>query len=97
MRTDDVDLRLLAGDRLYALGLAALVEIGDVAAVRELADVISLTALARAAGDEQLAGAIWEAGAHAVGHGGSDAHARAKELARAGAPGAADALLLARP
>ena len=33
--------RLLAGDRMYALGLARLAAIGDLVAIAELADVIS--------------------------------------------------------
>src|SRR4051812_47484349 len=36
------DLALLAGDRLYALGLARLAALEDLAAVAELADVIAL-------------------------------------------------------
>ena len=71
----EADLGLLAGDRLYALGLARLVELGDTAAVAELADTITLSALAQAAGEPALAEAVWEAGAHAVGWGSSDAHA----------------------
>ena len=69
VRPDDPDLALLAGDRLYALGLARLAELGDLAAVAELADVISLAAQAHAEGDPDRAGAIWQAGAAAVGHG----------------------------
>lgn len=88
----EADLGLLAGDRLYALGLARLVELGDLAAVGELADVITLTSLAHGDGDEELAGAIWEAGARAVGWGPSEEHARAKALARAGSPEALSAM-----
>ena len=51
VRPDDPDLALLAGDRLYALGLARLAELGDLDAVAELADVISLAAQAHAEGD----------------------------------------------
>jgi hypothetical protein len=65
----DRDLALLAGDRLYALGLAWLAELGDVDAVRELADVIGLCAQAQAAGDDALAEPIWVAGACAIGWG----------------------------
>lgn len=90
--TADADLALLAGDRLYALGLAWLADLGDVAAVRELADVIGLRALAAAAGDEDLADAAWEAGATAIGHGGSPALEAAKSAARTGDRGAAAAL-----
>jgi hypothetical protein len=80
------DLGLLAGDRLYALGLARLVAVGDVVAVGELADVITLTALAHGSGSPELAQAIWDAGARAVGWGPCEEHARAKALARAGSP-----------
>ena len=42
----DPDLALLGGDRLYAIGLHRLAALGDVEAVAELADVISLVAQA---------------------------------------------------
>jgi len=92
VRTDDRDLALLAGDRLYALGLERLAQLGDLEAVAELADVIALCAQAHAHGDQALADAVWEAGAVAVGWGPSPAHATAKLSARALAPGAAGAL-----
>jgi hypothetical protein len=88
----EADLGLLAGDRLYALGLARLVALGDTEAVAELADTITLSALAQAAGEPALAQAVWEAGAHAVGWGSSDAHAHAKRLAFARAPEAIEAM-----
>jgi hypothetical protein len=88
----DPDLALLAGDRLYALGLARLAAIGDLNAIAELADIISLSAQAHTAGDDELALAVWHAGAASIGWGGDDATAAAKELARAGDPGAAEAL-----
>jgi hypothetical protein len=80
------DLGLLAGDRLYALGLARLVMLGDVEAVAELADVITLSALAHGSGNPELADAVWMAGARAVGWGSSPQHERAKALIRAGSP-----------
>lgn len=86
------DLRLLAGDQLYALGLSHLVALGDVEAVAELADVITLSALANGAGDSELAGAIWRAGARVVGWGPSEPYAQAKRLAFARAPQAIDAM-----
>jgi len=92
VRPDDPDLALLAGDRLYALGLARLAELGDLAAVAELADVISLSAQAHAEGDPERARAIWQAGAAAVGHGTAPELAAAKAAARAGEPDAAAAL-----
>jgi hypothetical protein len=92
VRTADIDLALLAGDRLYALGLARLVELGDIEAVAELADVIALCALAHAKGDGELADAVWEAGARAVGWGADEAHRRAKQAARDGDPRAAPLL-----
>ncbi|HEY2654437.1 MAG TPA: hypothetical protein VGI55_01530 [Solirubrobacteraceae bacterium] len=92
VRTPDVDLALLLGDQLYALGLSRLAALGDLDAVAELADVISLAAQARTASDLELAGAIWDAGAVSVGWGASDAHAEAKACARAQDPGATEAL-----
>ena len=46
--TADEDLRLLAGDHLYALGLSRLARLGDLEAVRALADLITLCARAHA-------------------------------------------------
>jgi hypothetical protein len=86
------DLRLLAGDRLYAIGLARLVALGDTLAVAELADTITLSALAQGAGEEPLAAAVWSAGAHAVGWGPSELHEHAKQLVLAGAPEAIEAM-----
>ena len=62
----DPDLRLLAGDALYALGLARLADRGDVEAVGELADLISLTARAHAEGRGELAESLWLASARAL-------------------------------
>ena len=76
VRSDDPDLALLLGDQLYALGLSRLAELGDLDAVSELADLISLLAQAQAAGDRDLADAIWQAGAAAIGWGPSRARAR---------------------
>ena len=97
VRPDDPDLALLAGDRLYALGLARLAELGDLAAVAELADVISLAAQAHAEGDPDRARAIWQAGAAAVGHGTMPELDAAKAAARSGEPDAAAALRAAVP
>jgi hypothetical protein len=44
VRGADGDLALLAGDYLYALGLERLATLGDLTAVRELSDLISLAA-----------------------------------------------------
>ena len=57
----DADLRLLAGDALYALGLERLAEAGDLPAVAELADLISQCAQAEAEGRGEATGALWEA------------------------------------
>jgi hypothetical protein len=92
VRAAEADLGLLAGDQLYAIGLARLVALGDTAAVAELADTITLSALAHGGGEQGLADAVWAAGARAVGWGSSDAHRRAKELAFAGAPEAIEAM-----
>jgi hypothetical protein len=92
VRAPDADLRLLAGDRLYAIGLARLVELGDTIAVAELADTISLSALAQGAGERELAEAVWAAGARAVGWGSSEVHRLAKDLVSSGAPDAIEAM-----
>ena len=91
--TDDPDLALLLGDQLYALGLSRLAQLGDLDAVRELADIISLLAQAQAAADPALAAAIWDAGAAAIGWGTSPEHEAAKALARAGDGDATRALV----
>ncbi|HEY5317148.1 MAG TPA: hypothetical protein VIJ20_04155 [Solirubrobacteraceae bacterium] len=92
VRTEDQDLALLVGDQLYAMGLARLARIGDLAAIGELADVISLVAQAHVARAPDLADAVWMAGAVAIGWGADERHAQAKELARTQDPGAAAAL-----
>jgi hypothetical protein len=86
VRTDDADLALLAGDRLYALGLARLAALGDLEAVAELADVISLVAQAQAEADPARAEAIWAAGARAVREGPTPDHDAAKAAWRDGGP-----------
>jgi hypothetical protein len=92
MEVPEADLRLLVGDQLYAIGLARLVALGDTSAVAELADTITLSALAQGAGDVALAEAVWAAGARAVGWGPSDEHAQAKQLVCAGDPAAIEAM-----
>jgi len=85
LRPADPDLALLAGDRLYALGLARLARLGDLAAVTELADVISLAAQAQAEGDPARAERVWWAGARAVGAGTDPRHTAEKAAWRAAA------------
>jgi hypothetical protein len=82
----DPDVALLLGDQLYALGLERLAALGDLDAVGELGDLISLVAQARAASDPELAAAAWEAGAVAIGWGSSEALETAKARARAEDP-----------
>ena len=89
VRPENPELALLLGDQLYALGLSRLAGLGDLDAVAELADLISLEAQAQADDDTELAEAVWEAGATAVGWGPSEPLARAKALARAHHPSAA--------
>ena len=57
--TADEDLRLLAGDAFYALGLARLAETGDLPAIAALADLITQCAKAHAEGDPGRAAALW--------------------------------------
>jgi hypothetical protein len=56
----DADLRLLAGDALYALGLSRLAETGDLEAVGILSDLISGSAQAQTEGRPGDAEALWE-------------------------------------
>ena len=92
MSRDDADLALLAGDRLYALGLERLAAAGDLRSVAALADLIALSAQAQAAGDEALADAVWAAGCAEVGWGLTADLAAAKEGAIAGENGASERL-----
>jgi hypothetical protein len=92
MSRDDDDLALLAGDRLYALGLERLAAAGDLDAVRALADLIALSAQAQAADDAPLADAVWAAGCAEVGWGPNADLEAAKVAARAGETGAAERL-----
>lgn len=62
----DPDLALLQGDHLYARGLARLADLGDLEAIRHLADAISLVAQAQAGGEPRRAAGAWAAGVAAV-------------------------------
>jgi len=82
----DEDLALLAGDYLYALGLERLAALGDLPAVQELADLISLSAQIHAEERGSNAGALWLSIATAVAAGGEPPHERAKAALRLGRP-----------
>lgn len=56
---EDRDLALLAGDRMYATGLALLAEDGDSEAVGALATLIAGCAEAHALGEPAHADALW--------------------------------------
>lgn len=88
----DSDLRLLAGDYLYALGLERLAARGDMQAVAELADLISLVAQIHADGEPDTAKALWLAATVAVAVGPSREQAQAKDALRRNEPSAADSL-----
>jgi hypothetical protein len=92
MSREDDDLALLAGDRLYALGLERLAAAGDLDAVRALADLIALSAQAQAAGAAPLADAVWAAGCAELGWGSNADLEAAKVAARAGKTDAAKRL-----
>jgi hypothetical protein len=93
----DPDLALLAGDHLYAVGLECLAGLGDLDAVRELGDLISLSAHVHADGpaDEAVTKALWLAATTAVAGGASQAHEAAKAALRDPATGAGAAAALA--
>jgi hypothetical protein len=92
----DPDLRLLAGDYLYALGLERLAGVGDLPAVRELSDLISLGAQLNAedpgSPPPRAGEALWLASATAITTGDGEVLADAKAALRAGNRGAAAAL-----
>ena len=91
----DEDLRLLAGDYLYALGLERLAGLGDLEAVRELGDLISLSAQVHArdgdgarAPEGDATAPLWLAAAVAVGTGPSEGLERGKAALRSADPAA---------
>lgn len=55
LTSEDPDLALLEGDRMYALGLSELAKRGDVVSVREFADLISLAVTAHVRGEDSVA------------------------------------------
>ncbi|MFL5893438.1 MAG: hypothetical protein ACJ75I_11960 [Solirubrobacterales bacterium] len=90
----DEDLALLAGDYLYARGLERLAGLGDLEAVRELSDLISLVAQLHAGTDgvaavDDGAPALWLASAITVAAGAPAGHGDAKAALREGNPEAA--------
>ncbi len=87
------DLALIVGDGMYARGLARLAALGDLPAVGELGDLISLVAQAQIRDDPELAEAVWTASAVAVGWGADEALREAKERARSEDPAATRMLL----
>ena len=85
----DPDTSLLLGDYLYAHGLVRVAATGNVAAVADLAELISLCAQTRAEGRDGD-GAVWAATAVGLGSGGQDG-ARDALRVRADASGLAEA------
>jgi hypothetical protein len=75
----DGDIALLLGDYLYAHGLVRIADVGDVDAVSDLAELISLSAHVRALGVEGDGGA-WAATAALLGTGGLERARRALRL-----------------
>lgn len=67
------DLRLLAGDSLYALGLERLAREGDLTAVAALADLISKCAQAEAENRPHDVPQLWEETAARLADAGADA------------------------
>ena len=92
----DADLRLLAGDYLYALGLERLAGLGDLPAVRELSDLISLGAQLHADGPTaaslRMGESLWIASSLAIATGAPAGLEDAKFALRAGNPGAEEAV-----
>jgi len=63
----DDDLALLAGDYLYALGIERLAAMGDVAAVKALADLIGDCAQRHAEGRGDEVPAVWRGAIQNIG------------------------------
>ncbi|KAA0265829.1 MAG: hypothetical protein EDQ89_12935 [Acidobacteria bacterium] len=83
LRGLDPDLRLLLGDHLYARGIERLARLGDLLAVAELADLISIAARLDAAGVEPDAAEIaWLAAVIAIAAGPGAGHDDAKATLR---------------
>jgi hypothetical protein len=76
----DRDTELLLGDYLYAHGLVRVAELGDVDAVRVLAELISLCAHLRADGADGD-GEAWAATAAGLGDGAAEPEAVERALA----------------
>jgi hypothetical protein len=60
VRTDDPDLALLAGDRLFALGLEKLAAAGDLEAIAILCETIATCARSHAEGRPEQAQQAWQ-------------------------------------
>jgi hypothetical protein len=82
--SSDANTRLLLGDYLYAQGIVHLAATGSVAAVSDMAELISLGAQLQAASRGDLDGAAWAATAALLGQGELDS-ARAALRERADA------------
>lgn len=83
LRGLDPDLRLLLGDHLYARGIERLARLGDLLAVAELADLISIAAKLDAAGaDPDAAEIAWLAATIAIAAGSGEEHDEAKATLR---------------
>lgn len=101
LESPDQDLRLIAGDFLYAFGLARLAQIGDLEAVAELAELISLCAQAHAVEADcgghgapwRLTAGLWALSVLAVAHGRWSEQEQARSAARAQAPHVAEHLI----
>jgi hypothetical protein len=96
----DPDLRLLAGDHLYAFGLVRLARIGDLEAVDELSDLITFCAQAHATPPDDDGGspswltqAFWASAVLAVAAGPSREQRDAKERARVQGPAVIEKVL----
>ena len=69
----DADLHLLAGDAMYALGLSRLAELGDLAAVAELADLITACARAKVEQEPGTVEELWATSAERLARAGQEA------------------------
>jgi len=91
VRGADDDLALLAGDYLYALGLERLAALGDLESIRELSDLISLSAQLHAEAGRGVQ-ELWLAAVTVVAAGSEPGYEEAKAELRRGRHDAREAL-----
>ncbi len=92
LEASDSDLRLLAGDLFYAIGISGLAALDDPESVGILSDLIRIAAGFRAIGEAARAETLWLAQLLALAYGIDPAQTALVEALRRGEPGSLEAL-----